>query len=227
VRYNLNNLHKCGAPYEVYNLADITKIDLSRYKMLVFLYAPKITDEVRNIIDSTPDKLKVFIHLPGVLCGDKYDLSAPENIINMKLSEKSSYENATFDGERFGFHTDVLPIYSVSDGGAKKIADYESGECAVAVKGDRAYSGVGKLPPALWRRLAKEAGVFIYTEKNAPVYGDSRFIACQFPENDVDSISVKSDGIYKDMFTGKRYEAKGGVLEFSHYEYQMMMFVKE
>ena len=227
VRYNLNNLHKCGAPFEVYNLSDITKIDLSRYKMLVFLYAPKISCDVQKIIDSTPDKLKVFIHLPGVLDGDKYDLSAPEKVTKMSLCPMQNYENASYEGEKYGFHTSVSPIFSVSDKEATPISNYEGGKIAAAIKGDIAYVGVGKLPSSLWMRLAKEAGVHVYSENIVPIYADSRFIACQFPEKKTDSIKVKKDGIYTDLFTGKQYESKGGILEFSHYEYQMMMFVKE
>lgn len=227
VRYNLNNLHKCGAPFEVYNLSDITKINLSRYKMLVFLYAPKIDESVQKIIDSTPDKLKVFIHLPGVLKEKEYDLSAPEKVTKMTLSKKESYENAVFEDEKFGFHTDVTPILSVTDRDAVTLAKYEGGEVSAAIKGDRAYIGVGKIPASLWMRLAKESGAHIYSDKRVPIYADSRFISCQFPDNKTDSIKVKEDGIYTELFTGKQYESKGGILEFSHYEYQMMMFVKE
>ena len=109
---------------------------------------------------------------------------------------------------------------------ATVLAKYEGGDAAVGIKGDRAYCGVGNIPSSLWLRFAKEAGVHIYSEKLVTTYADSRFISCQFPGECTDFIVVKEDGIYTDLFTKKEYEAKSGILEFSHYPYQMMMFIK-
>ena len=60
-----------------------------------------------------------------------------------------------------------------------------------------------------------------------PMYADSRFVSCQFPGDCTDRITVKEDGIYTDLFTDKEYTAKGGILEFEHTSYQMMMFAKK
>lgn len=226
VRKNLNNLHKCGAPYEAYNLSDITRIDLKKYKMLVFLYAPEISEEIQKIIDSTPDKLKVFIHNPGVIANGKINFSAIENVTNIKISAMNEYENAVYADTVFGFGARINPTFKISDKDATVLAKYEGGDAAVGIKGDRAYCGVGNIPSSLWLRFAKEAGVHIYSEKLVTTYADSRFISCQFPGECTDFIVVKEDGIYTDLFTKKEYEAKSGILEFSHYPYQMMMFIK-
>lgn len=226
VRKNLNNLHKSGAPYDVYNLSDITRVELSKYKMLVFLYAPVISDEIKKIIDETPDKLKVFIHTPGVVENNKIDFSAIENITKMQIFEMPQYENAVYLDNTFGFSSSIKPTFKLTDKDAEILAHYEGGDAAVAIKADRAYSGVGNLPSALWLKLATAAGVHIYSDKLVTMYGDSRFISCQFPGDCRDIINVKEDGIYTELFTEKNYEAKGGILEFSHSPYQMMMFIK-
>ena len=227
VRKNLKNLHKCGAPYDVYNLSDITRIDLSKYKMLVFLYAPKISDEIKQIINGTPDKLKVFIHTPGVIINGKIDFSAIEDMTKTKVSEMSEYKNAVYLGTVFGFSSNIKPTFKVTDEDAEILARYEGGDVAVSRKKDRVYCGVGNIPSALWLKLATTAGVHIYSDKLVTTYADSRFISCQFPEDCLDSINVKEDGIYIDLFTNKEYKAENGILEFYHTSYQMMMFVKK
>ena len=98
---------------------------------------------------------------------------------------------------------------------------------AAAIKGDRAYCGVGNIPSSLWMHLARLAGAHIYTNKLVTTYADSRFIACQFPGNSTDMLTLKEDGVYTEAFTGKTYETKNGILQFSHYPYQMMMFLKK
>jgi len=226
VRKNLNNLHKCGAPYDVYNLSDITRINLGKYKMLVFLYAPQIRDEIRKIIESTPDKIKVFVHCPGVISDNKIDFSAIKNIVNMQISEMSNYENAKFEDTVFGFGSKINPTFKISEPNVKILASYEGGDTAVAIKDDRAYCGVGNLPSALWMKLAELSGVHIYSDKPITLYSDSRFISCQFPDSGEDKLNVCEDGIYTDLFTGKSYTAKDGILKFLHYPYQMMMFSK-
>jgi len=226
IRHTRDGLYKCGAPCETFNLSDITKIDLSRYKMLVFLYAPRISDEVRKVIEEAEDKLKVYIHLPDVASGDTIDLSAPEKLVKMRLEEHKGNGKAVDNGQVFGFHTEINPIFKVVDEEARILSQFENGDAAAAIKDDNAYIAVGKVPSTLWTALAKYAGVHLYTEKNAPIYTDSRFIACQFPQNRMDQLLLKEDGEYTELFTGKKYQSKDRVLEFEHYNYQMMFFLK-
>lgn len=227
VRKNLNNLHKCGAPYDVYNLSDIARIDLRKYKILAFLYTPKISDEIKRIIDKATDKLKIFIHTPGVITNNGIDFSAIENITKIKVSQMSKCEKAVYQDKRFGFVANINPTFKITDSDAEILANYEDGDAAVAIKDNIVYSGVGNIPSALWCEIAKIAGVHIYSDKLVTVYGDSRFISCQFPGDCCDSINVKYDGVYIDLFSGKEYQAKDGILQFPHYPYQMMMFSKK
>ena len=195
--------------------------------MLIFLYAPKISDEISKIINNTQGKLKVFIHTPGVIKDNKIDFSAIENAVNIKIDAMQNYENAIFENHTFGFATSISPTFKVIDKDAEIISKYEGGDGAVAIKGDCVYCGVGNLPSSLWLRLARHAEVHIYSDKLITMYADSRFVSCQFPGDCTDRITVKEDGIYTDLFTDKEYTAKGGILEFEHTSYQMMMFAKK
>ena len=224
VRKNRNNLHKCGAPFDYFNLSDIMRIDLSQYKMLVFLYAPVLTDEVRKTIESS-DCLKVYIHLPGVASGAKFDIEEAGKLCKMSLSQKEKYEYALFNGKKYGFHTEVFPILKVVDETAEVLSKYENGDICAAISGNNVYIGVSDIPSAMWRKLCEKAVVHLYTEKEIPVYADSRFISCQFPNEGRDKLYLEQDGEYVELFSGKTSVCQNGVLEFEHYAHQMMLFV--
>jgi hypothetical protein len=148
-------------------------------------------------------------------------------VTKIALTEHKGSETAEFSAEKFGFHTDVSPIYEVTDEDAEIIAKFEDGATAAAIKDGIAYIAVGDVPPALWNELAKRSGAHIYTEERVPIYGDSRFISCQFPEERTDFIRVREDGVYVDMLTGEEFTAKDGILSFEHYAYRMMLFAKK
>ena len=227
VRFNLNALHKSGVAFESYNLSDITRLDLSRYKMLVFLYAPVISDEIKSIISSTPDKLKVFVHLPDVASSGKLDLDAPSKLTGISMQPHTDSGKVVYGDSAFGFRAPLSPLYRIADEQAEVIASYENGDSAVALKDGFAYIPVGNAPSELWNELAKRAGAHVYTDAKVPVYTDSRFICSQFPGDKKDVIHLKENGKYVEIFSGKKYKSKNKKLEFSHYNYQLLMFVRE
>lgn len=227
VRKNKNNLHKCGAPFDCFNLSDICNIDLSKYKLFVFLYAPKISDDVRCAIEKIKGH-KVFIHLPDVASKDGLDYSAAGKICNMKLEAEQKGTKAVYNGQKFGFHVDVEPIFKIADKDAKTLAKYENGDICAAQKENTIYCAVGDIPTSFWRKILKTADVDIYTEKDVALYADSRMIACQFPENTTDILNVKSHGKkYTELFTGKEHVSENGIIQFEHTDYQMMLFLKD
>ncbi|MBQ8311325.1 MAG: hypothetical protein IJX80_09985 [Clostridia bacterium] len=227
VRKNRNNLHKCGAPFDYYNLSDITKIDLTPYKMLVFLFAPTLSSEIKATLAGLDDKLKVWVHLPDVASSGALDFSAVGTLCGMTMAEETASQSAVHNGTTFGFSTAVSPLLQVTDKDACVLARYENGDVAAALKNNTAYIALGNAPSSLWRELAAHAGVHAYTEKEVPVYADSRFVACQFPNAATDIITTETDGDYVEVFTKKHYRAKNRQLTFAHDNYQMMLFLKE
>ena len=227
VRKNRNALHKCGAPFDYYNLSDITRIDLSQYKMLVFLYAPTLSDDAKATLDRHPSLLKVFVHLPDVASGGMLDFSAIERLCGMTLSEETESERAVHEGTSFGFSAPVAPLFCVTDADAEVLARYDNGDVAAALKDNVAYIALGNAPSSLWRTLANRANVHTYVEKEVPVYADARFVASQFPGNTTDSIVLCEDASYVEVFTGKRYRSSNKHLTFDHEDYQMMLFLRE
>jgi hypothetical protein len=76
---------------------------------------------------------------------------------------------------------ETTPLFEVRDQSAQTCGVYDSDQApAVAAKTfaeyTSVYSAVGNWPAALYRELARSAGVYIYYEGNDPVYINSRLI---------------------------------------------------
>ena len=227
VRKNRNNLHMCGAPFDYFNLSDITKIDIDKYKMFVFLYAPRMSSEVKTVIRNIKEKTKVFIHLPDVASEDKLNFGNIEKNTKMHIHIETESKTAVYKNKKFGFSKDVSPVFYINDEQAEIIAKFENGDGAAGIKGDNVYISVPDVPSELWHEIALRSGVHMYTDENVPIYADSRFVSCQFPGDCNDIIRVKQNGVYREAFSGKLYDVSNNILEFDHYNYQMMLFIKE
>ena len=227
VRNQLNQLHRCGAPIDTFNLSDLSSLDVSGYRLLVFLYAPVISPEVRATIEKFQGT-KMFLHLPDVASGESLDWEAVGRICSMKLEPEREAQKGSYCGKSFGFHVDVTPLYQVTDSAASPMAYFENGDVAVAKKGQVIYSAVGNLPSSLWGTSAQSAGVHRYTERDIALYADARIVACQFPGEGTDQLYVQNgDGAYTELFSGETFYAQNGVLKFHHRHEQTMMFFKK
>ncbi len=210
VRQNRNSLHHCGAPYDHFNLKDITKIDLSRYKMCVFLNAVEMSNEVKAIIqEKLKDVTKVWLYAPNWATGGSAE------VCSIQLRETDNPEGKVQYGEHiFGFSDPTSPMYAVDDADAEILAHYTDGTPACARKNKDVYIPVGNIPSDLWRDLARAAGVHIYTDTPGAFYADSRFIARQSMwENDF-TIHMPFDCVLEELFDGGIYRTEGKELRY-------------
>ena len=218
---NRNSLHHCGAPYDLFNLNDITKIDLGRYKMLVFLNAIEMSDEVKKTIAQKAKNItKVWLYAPNKATGGIAEV-CPIGLQEIKdTTLKVQY------GERvFGFADPVAPMYAVCDKDAEILATYTNGTPACARKGKDVYIAVGNVPFELWRDLAKAAGVHIYTDTPGAFYADSRFVARQTVwETDI-TIHMPFDCVVEEMFDGGIYKTENKDLKYTAERGKTKLFI--
>ncbi len=233
-KFNIDALHRCGAPFDYFDLSDIKKLDPDKYKLWIFTNAIIMPSEIREYIETKlKGKRKVWLYAPDV-CDPadgrvKYDrISA---VTNMDVTEyRSDEENprAEYLGEKFGFENPVIPMFRVNiSDRVKPVALYSDGSAAAAIRGDDIYSAVGRLPWKLWRDIAKDAGVHIYDEDGGGLSVTSQFISHYTTLTEDRVLHVKEDGIYKDIWNGGEYEAKDGVLSYHAEKGKTMLFVKK
>ena len=83
-----------GAPWEIYSLADLPRLDTSRFRMIVLPNLFALTEEKRAWLNEkvfAGDRHIVFGHAPGIITGGRFDpalLSFPVN--NLAGSEPAS-----------------------------------------------------------------------------------------------------------------------------------------
>lgn len=230
VRFNRNSLHMCGAPYDYFNLNDLKRLDVSQYKMFVFLNSFRISDDVRRAIDEKlPGRMKVWIHAPNIASGEKLSQAAVEELIGMQLQqmEADSPLKIHFAGQEFGFTHPMKPMFRVTDADAESLACYQVGGVAVAQKGDQVYIGAGNVPRELWRELAKRAGVNIYTEEDGALYADSRMVAFQPHTAGKKIVKLPAGKPMEELFEGIPCEIVGAELHFEAEADHMYLFLEK
>ena len=210
VFHNRDSLHNCGAPYDYFNLKDLTSIDLTQYKMFVFLNAVEMTDEVKETIRTKlADKTKVWLYAPNYAAGGM------DEVCSIRLREINLPEGKVqYGSDCFGFTDPASPMFAVDDAEADILASYTDGTPACARKGTDVYIPVGNVPSALWRELARTAGVHIYCDTPGALYADSRFVARQTVwETDI-TVRMPFDCTVEELFSGKTYRTVNKELRY-------------
>ncbi|MBE5782553.1 MAG: hypothetical protein E7329_04465 [Clostridiales bacterium] len=228
-KYCIDELHRCGAPFDFYNQNDLLQLDMSQYKLCVFLNAYLLPDELLSCInEKLQGKTKVFLHAPGLWDGKAFNKKRMEDILGMQIAPREKESSRTsYLGVSYEFSAPVQPLFQVEDADAKPLALYEDGAVSCACKGDVVYSAVGRLTWQFWRDLAKMAGAHIYDENGGGSAICSQFIASYTTLRENCELHPKEDGVYREIFSGKTYECKNGALRYSAPKGTTMLFVKE
>ena len=221
VQHNRDSLHNCGAPYDYFNLKDIADIDLSQYKMCVFLNAVEISETVKEIIQTKlEDKTKVWIYAPNWATGGM------DEVCSIKLREVDMPEGKVqYGNDLFGFSNPTSPMFAVDDSDAEILAYYTDGTPACARKGGDVYISTGNVPSNLWRDLARKAGVHIYADTQGALYADSRFVARQTVwEKDI-TIHMPFDCVVEEVFSGEIYRTENRQLRYHEENGAVRLFI--
>ena len=109
------------------------------------------------------------------------------------------------------------PYFDIVDENAEAIAYFEDGKCAVSSVMRDGYSSVlaasPNIPSSLLRDMARAAGAFVYSEeKRVYVYANTATVGVYNATDSDAVISVREDGVYKDLIEGGEYVASCGKL---------------
>lgn len=193
----LGEFDKMGAPYDLYYLSDLASIDLSKYKMIVFLGCYGVNPEIRRAMAARAKKnAKVLvwgwgsgiedgINAMGAPCirdltGITMRVASKPNPMEVKVTNiKSPFCFGITNGLTFGNNTSeplyMSPVISVTDAGADALGILNgSGETVFASKSftgwTSLYVGGNVIPSALLRNAARVAGVNIFDSNDDTLY---------------------------------------------------------
>ena len=172
----------------------------------------EITSTIRKVSVvniQTAEKTKVWIYAPN------WGSGGMEEVCSVRLREIHMPEGKVqYGDDLFGFTGPASPMFAVDDPDAEILAYYTDGTPACGRKGNDVYIPVGNVPSALWRDLAKEAGVHIYSDTPGALYADSRFVARQTMwEQDI-TIHMPFDCMLEELFSGEIYRTENKELRY-------------
>ncbi len=178
-------LNRAGLPWDAYMAEDLLfdKFDEDRYKLYIFcnMFYPdeKMIAKIKKLREQGKNIL--FLYAPGYVNDDGFSVS--------DMNELTGLEFETLDMERvpnivtpygdYGFTGNVSPVFAERSGEVWGMYQ-DSILPGLTVKDNGnsfvAWSGAGRLPAHLIRKLAQKAGCFIYTDSGNPTYINNAFV---------------------------------------------------
>lgn len=184
----LCELHMTGCLTDVYRLCDLTEIDLSRYKLIIFAYTFKIDEKTRGFIKNIPaDKTLMFNYASGIISDNGTSL---ENV-----AELTGAELVPFEDNKYSF-----PELKIA-GTNERVAEVKRENGGVNIINTKPFMSRTEL-----RAIAEKAGCHAYAPAGNTVYGDNRFIGIFATEQGEIEINFKEKGDYVNLVTGEEFE---------------------
>ena len=187
-------LFRIGAPVDEYLQFDIANPNLPAYRFYVLLNPYHLTEvEVAAVksLTQNPDVRILFAFPPGIATDHGLDTTVAEALTGMTFTFKDATrknrfhttrdfgslpKGTTFGGGEFNFGPIALP-----KGYDELLAIFDDGAPAVVRKGNVYVAALAELPVELLREIAREAGVFLYSEDNLAVVSCQDFAAFHSP----------------------------------------------
>lgn len=211
-------LARMGAPYDIYSLNDIERVDKDRYKVIIFLDAFYFTPSQREFVNThlkRDNKTLLFISGADCISSTGFSKTDMEAMIEMNLSEIFDEKTITAENTSYGYKNVKNPTWCVEDENAETVGRFAiSRKCGFAKKKRDGYtvwfSGVGNMSAGALRRVVRDAGVFMYTENDVPVYTNTGVLGIYNTKSEFTPVNVLKDGEFVEIFSGKTYKSENG-----------------
>ncbi len=226
-------LGRMGAPYDVYSVCDLDKIDFSGYKLVIFLDEYKMSDATRSIINEKikkDGKTVMFYGCADGITDNGIDLAKASEMIGMSVAVDECAENkAVALGEEYGNPLCQTRLHC-DDKDATVLGTFTDGKVSLAMKEHNGckcvFSSISPLSGKMFTEIAKIAGVHIYTDK-CPVYVNSEVIGLYMNIGEDVTVALPEDGTYVDAFTGNEYTSKDKQITVPYGSYRSVMLLKK
>ena len=154
------------------------------------------------------------------------------DMLEMKIERVSELESMVECGfVKYEAASAVEPVFAVTDEGTEIIGTFaQSGKTGVAVKKKDDckiyYCAIDNLPAALLQKIAKDAGVHIYSEHGIATYVNSSFYGLYNANVDETEITLPVDGSFREIFSSKVYTTKNKKITLPTKEHPAQMLVR-
>ncbi len=195
----------CGVLCDMYRTSDLDKIDLSRYRLVVFGTNYDLTPTQLARFAFRPDATLMFYNAVGILRDGVPALSHVEELTGFSLAE--GYDGAL-----------QCPILHI-------LGERNAFLAEKTVKGRRHVLCTDpRLTPAAFRAIARRAGCHIYTDEDSILFGDNSFLSVFAKQKTCTVLRLNGKKRCKDIRTGKVYEGAELPLELAENEFVVLQY---
>ncbi|MBR6470690.1 MAG: beta-galactosidase [Victivallales bacterium] len=180
-------LRRLGAPFDAYLADDFLNPAMPRYKLYVFMDTFFLTEEERQAIQTklaAEQATALWFYTPGVVTAEGFEPDKIAELTGIPVTLENRRETAAMKlaatGENIGLpNYSFLPAVTPQvDAETAVLASKADGVTpAVVRKGRNYFSAYAGLPPAFLREIAREAGVFLYSEDDDAIYANASYLA--------------------------------------------------
>lgn len=219
-----DELARLGAPYDIYTFSDLDhhQLPLDQYKLVIFLNAFLIPPDKREFIRAklqSAGRTLLWIYAPNYIQPRGFSTDGISEITGIIVAQREGGDSAVQVGEaRFGFSKKLSPLFEIRDKDAQVLGTYVSNGAAALAKKKLAqhtsvYSAVGNLPAAVYREIARAAGVHIYYEGHDPVYINSRLLGIHMQTDATPTITfpLSKAARLEELFDGGDVRVESGI----------------
>jgi hypothetical protein len=216
-------LARIGAPHDIYNFSDLDhpQLPFAQYKLLIFLNAFCIPHHKREFIRAelqTGNRTLLWLYAPDYIRKDGFSVEGISGITGITVVARKGDDSLVQSGnERFGFSKKVMPLFEVRDKDAQILGTYVSNAAPALARKKFAqhtavYSAVGNLPSAIYREIARAAGVHIYYEGPDPTYINSRLFGIHMQGDTAPTLTLPHNTAARleELFDGGEVRAEQG-----------------
>lgn len=188
IHQQMEQIGRIGAPYDIYLLKDLKDIDLSRYKMLIFLNALALSDDEISIIrERCMGNGRILLWLYGAAIFDNsISIARMSSFLEMEIGyreiEGSFSVDVSLDNEKFSYKSaEVSPLLYIKSGATSIYGETPDNEAVMAEKKSSLFSNIlACLPPLPWQLIqcfAIRANVHIYSDSGDVVYANQSYLS--------------------------------------------------
>ncbi|MBQ6805029.1 MAG: hypothetical protein IJP04_10270, partial [Clostridia bacterium] len=236
-----------GCPVDFLSVYDLLLPDFpdEQYKLMILPSCFSAGPELRDAINRLRKKGVSFLtyYAAGAITEDGLDYDAASDFCGIRLCQDPEPAHFTVVEEGYNalgypqIYGDPReykpePVITVEDEDAEIWGrDFFTKKARLAVKkrekGFDAWTFRGAVPRGILRKLALEAGVFMYQDHGLPTYANGRMAAFFDHKGGKREITFPYKGKMLDYYTGQEYESDGTPLQIEFKENECKLFIYE
>jgi hypothetical protein len=216
-KYIRSSLAQSGVAVDVYQMSDLPRV-AANYKVFLFPFSYALTDTDRRNIEALKKggNLLVFGPAAGYAGDTRLALENVTSLTGMQMEQDDSLPfTVQVTNTKHAITKDVrgfigsdesdhqylkFPMFAVTEPKAVALAEYVGkgkGKTGVAFKDNGAWQSVyigamGYYPPELFRGLARQAGIHIYSSDGDVLFADKSLIAIHASSDGIKTLELPS-----------------------------------